>query len=140
MNERLKGLSDFEWGSVGQYLVWITSACGLVEVSDGDIWNFPLARFGLDKLLARKECTLRKLEANMESLTKFVGKNADSLTPHELEVLRSFYRSTASSLGTVKGHIGMARELHRMKQEQLAFEVDDEADVEKEITDYDLPF
>lgn len=106
---QLKSLSAFEWASVSQYIVYISSVAGLKEFNSSDVISFPLAKIGPVKLVARKVCVLAVLEGNKKQIEMFVGKNEGKLEDGEMSVLRGMYLQFVRSIETVEEHIRAAR-------------------------------
>lgn len=108
-NEKLHPLSAFEWASVSQYIVYISSVAGLEEINSDRVVSFPMARIGPDSLIVRKEKTLKVLERNVSRLEKFAAFKSEELGPYELSVLRSLYIQYRNNISTVKDHLRTAR-------------------------------
>lgn len=106
----LKRLNDFEWASVAQYIVYISSVVGLAEITANHVTSFSLARLGPNKLLKQKKRVLVLLEANRAGLERFVGEHKSQLDENELAVLRSLYLQHKSGIEVVKRHIVFAKE------------------------------
>ncbi len=102
--EKLKRIADFEWASVGQYLVYISSAMGLVEINSQRVLSFPLARLGPEAVLKQKKLTAKVLESNVAALERFVIARKSELGSEELVVLRGLYVQYKCNLETVKEH------------------------------------
>lgn len=128
----LKGLADFEWASVAQYLVYIEATAKLKPLSEAQIYNFPLARLGPEKLIAQKRRTKHSIEANLSNLASFVGKFSDDMTDEEKVVLRSLYRTIKGSLETVTEHLETAKGLKKLDQLTVLASTED--------TEDELPF
>lgn len=105
---QLKPLSAFEWASVSQYIVYISSVAGLKEFNSNDLISFPLAKIGAEKLLSRKERLLVLLRGNKKRIERFVGDRKEELGEGELSVLRSMYLQFKRSIETVEEHIRIA--------------------------------
>lgn len=118
---RLKHLSDFEWASVAQYVVYISSIAGLAEVNSRYVVDFPLGRLGSDRLLKRKQRVLFLLESNMKRVERFVGEHRSELNDNERAVLRTMYMQYKSNAETVKGHIEVASQC--ISEIELAIEM-----------------
>lgn len=101
----LKRLKDFEWASVTQYIIYISSVAGLKEVNPRHVVSFPLGRLGPDKLLKQKRRVLLLLEGNKACVERFAGSCESELDENEMAVLRSIYLQYRSSIETVSRHI-----------------------------------
>lgn len=106
---QLKPLSAFEWASVSQYIIYVSSVAGLKEFNSNDVSSFPLARIGPNNLTARKERLLTLLKGNKKSIERFVGARKEELGAPELSVLRSMYLQFKHSVETVEQHLEIAR-------------------------------
>lgn len=124
-DKKLQPIAAFEWASVAQYLVYISSRVGLAEINSQDVLSFPLARLGPDKLLRRKERALKMLEANIARLERFVGHVGDDLGPHELAVLKGMYTQYRGNIEMVKVHIETAKN-YKVKCAELFPETEEE--------------
>lgn len=124
-----KHLSDFEWGAACQYIVYVQFQAKLQDVSSAQIYNFPYARLGPDKLIASKGATVRRLEANLRRLEIWVGERGEGLEDEDKVVLRTMYRSIGGALETVRDHLKLAKKLSEQKQ-SLVFGKEDSSDDE----------
>lgn len=104
-DKELKHLSDFEWASVAQYIVWVESAAGLSQINSSHVVSFPLARMGIDRLRLRLNRVETALLCNIAALERFVGERKSELTSNELAVLRTLYIQYKRNVETVKGHL-----------------------------------
>lgn len=105
---KLRRLNEFEWASVAQYVIYISSLVGLEEMRADDVISFPLARLGPLKVIARKERCLDVLEGNKKLIERFVGENEPELDDDEISVLRSLYIQYRDSALVVRGHLRVA--------------------------------
>ncbi len=87
----LKDLAEFEWASVAQYIVYISSVTQLEEIVSEHVVRFPLAGVGAEKLLLRKQRVLERLKGNKQKILRFAGEFEDELGENELSVLRTLY-------------------------------------------------
>lgn len=108
-DKTLLSLSSFEWASVSQYIIYISSVAGLTEVNTNEVICFPLARFGPHKMIARKEKVLAVLRENRAKLERFAARKQQELGEEEMSVLRSIYRQFSGSIDTVEGHLIVAK-------------------------------
>lgn len=102
---KLKSLSEFEWASVAQYMIYIASVAHLAEVNNDHVISFPLARIGPERLLRRKQKVLAVLELNTGNIERFVGSHSDDLEDGELSVLRTMYMQYRNGAVIVREHI-----------------------------------
>ncbi len=102
-------MCEYEWASVAQYLVYISGAADLSEVSSDQVVSFPLARMGADRVVARKTRLLLLLENNVTRLERFVGAYKEELNENELAVLRTLYIQYQRNIETVNAHLKVAR-------------------------------
>lgn len=130
--DQLKPLSAFEWASVSQYIVYVSSVAGLKELNSSDLISFPLARMGPMKLVARKVRALAALEGNKEQIERFVGRYEGELGDSEMSVLRSMYLQFKRSAEMVEEHIRVACLYLDVEVPEALFEL--------EAIEDDLPF
>lgn len=116
---KLRSLSDFEWASVAQYLVYVSSAADLVEFNTSDVYSFAIAMDGVKKVIRRKERILTLLEGNMKQLERFVGRHSDELGDDEKSVLRSLYVQYKGAVQIVREHLVVARECQEEQERGL---------------------
>lgn len=129
LNDSSVSLSSFEWASVSQYLVYVSSAAGLEEINSNHVTSFPLARLGPGKVIRQKERVLAKLRWNQRHLERFVGARKDGLENSEKAVLRSMYLQYRRNIETVEDHLriaGMYGESVVNSQFQESKEVEDD--------------
>lgn len=107
-SSKLKPLSDFEWASVSQYIIYVSSIARLQEINSNHVISFPLSRLGPEKLLKQKGRVLIALEGNKASIERFVGEHSSELNDNELAVLRTLYLQYRDNVETVKAHIEFA--------------------------------
>ncbi len=106
--EKLKSLSEFEWASVAQYMVYISITAGLKEVDSSRVISFPMARLGTVAVLKRKKGTLLLLNENRKRIERFADEYKDQLSANEMSVLRSLYLQYKKGAEMVQGHIDIA--------------------------------
>lgn len=121
-NGPLRRIADFEWASVGQYLVYISSAMELKEVSSRAVISFPLTRLGPEAVLKQKRKAAKVLEGNISALERFVGERKNELGPDELVVLRGLYVQYKCNIETVREHIRSA-DFYRRSVDVSLFDV-----------------
>jgi len=124
---QLKPLSAFEWASVSQYIIYISSVARLVEVNSNDVVSFPLAKIGPKKLAARKERVLALLKSNEKQIERFAGARKEELGDSEMSVLRSMYLQFKRSAETVEEHLRIARLYEEVSGAEL-FSVEEDED------------
>lgn len=113
MTVQYKGLASFEWASVAQYLVYVSSASGMSEINFSHVISFPYAKLGGQSLKKRKVRLLALLRENMRCLQVFAGRLKDDLTPEELGVLRSLYKTYKLHCETVEKHLELIDRLDK---------------------------
>lgn len=121
----LRRIADFEWASVGQYLLYISSAVGLKEISSHAVISFPLTRLGPEAVLKQKRSVARVLEWNISALERFVIARKKELGKDELVVLRGLYIQYKCNLETVKEHARSA-EFYRASVDVSLFDLAEE--------------
>lgn len=104
----LKRIADFEWASVGQYMVYISSAMGLKEINSQAVISFPLTRLGPEAVIKQKKTAENALKWNISALERFVVSRKKDLGKDEIVVLRGLYIQYKCNLETVKEHIRSA--------------------------------
>ncbi len=107
--DQLKPLSAFEWASVCQYIVYISSVAGLKEFNCSEVSSFPLARVGPEKLIARKERVLVLLRGNKIKVERFAGCYEEQLGEGEMSILRSMYVQFKRSIRMVEDQVRIAK-------------------------------
>ncbi len=122
-DRKLKRISDFEWASVTQYLVYIASAAKLEEINSDHVNSFPLARLGAGLMALRKKRVLVKLRGNKEKLERFAGEFKGELGESEISVLRSLYVQYKRDIDTVEKHIRVV-ELYKEEFVNSMFDLD----------------
>lgn len=120
----LKRIADFEWASVAKYLMYISAAMELKEISSQRVTSFPLTRLGPERVLKQKWSVEKLLEWNISAVERFVGSRKDELGKHELVVLRGLYIQHKCNLETVKEHIRSA-EFYRASVDVRLFEIEE---------------
>lgn len=123
----LQPISAFEWASVAQYIVYISGAAGLQEVSSSHVLCLPLARMGPEKLLSQKMRVAMVLKSNLRSLEGFVGRFENELEDTEMSVIRGMYRQIRDNLETVAGHMKTIEDYARSSEKGM-FEQSEEKD------------
>lgn len=104
-DRKLKGLSDFGWASVAQYLVLVSGYAQLHEINADHVYSFPLSKIGPDKLKARKVKTLSLVVDNKDRLELFVKQLRSELCDEEIVVIRSMYRQFTEWENILTKHI-----------------------------------
>lgn len=104
-NGKLLTLSDFDWASAANYIIYISRVAGLREINSNHVISFPLARLGPEKVLKQKRRVLALLEENKASVERFAGEHKGDLGRKELAILRTLYLQYKASIETVTDHI-----------------------------------
>ncbi len=102
---KLKMIQDFEWGSVGRYMHYISAYLGLVDLNMDAVYSFPYQRLGAKKLRAKKLHMLRAIEGNMSSLEVFVKDPENNIGGSELVVIRTMYGQLKEAKSIALDHL-----------------------------------
>lgn len=112
----LMHISDFEWASVAQYLVYVAGMAGLKELGSERVNSFRLSGRAVERTIALKKGTLVLLKENMRALERFVGAYEGEMSDGEKAVIREMYRQHASSVRTVERHLAIAKSFGKASQ------------------------
>lgn len=123
---RLKTISDYEWASVAQYIVYVSACADLIEISSDAIYSFRIGQAGPASLARRKRRTRDCLARNMELIVEFVERNEGELLSDEQNVIRGMYRTQADGLAMVKEHAVRAEALVLAHQKPLPGSLEEE--------------
>jgi len=104
-----KSIADYEWASLGRYVMWLEVQLGLNIINSDHVNSFSISRDGTDRLIAKKVRTEARIRENMDQLEKFIRSHGDELGVHELSVIRSFYRTLRMNAETCREHADVAR-------------------------------
>ncbi len=128
---KLLTLSDFEWASAANYIIYISLVAGLREINSNHVISFPLARLGPEKVLKQKKRVLALLEENKANVERFAGEHRGDLGSNELAILRTLYLQYKGNIETVTDHISVIGVIvAEVEQDLLQF---GEEDVEDEL-------
>jgi len=114
-------LKDFEWGTVGRYMQYVSLAAGLVELNLHSINSFEIKSGKVGSLLAAKRGILYRIEENARRLATWTGARSERLTQNEKVVLRTMYRDFCQASETVKRHIELAKDIENKGMTQSSF-------------------
>lgn len=96
-NDKVMHISDYEWASACQYIVWVSTQIGIKDVSASDVFSFPVSRYGPKLLIARKVRTQALLQENMDAILDWVHEYKQELTQDEMNIVRGIWRSMLDS-------------------------------------------
>jgi len=120
--KKLLSISDFEWASAAQYIVYISTLADLRETVVGDVFSFRFGKGGAQGLLGKKLKTLSLLQGNRRKLERLVGEKEKELGRNEIAVIRGMWQGISRSHEVVRVQADTLKEMVEEERQRSMFE------------------